>query len=674
MAILRKFVSYLAILILGLVIAYAVHSKATVDMQGVLAAYKADSHTKSMATAAQIEDAFKQIYQNIRTISFLPSVRNIDRYGKTLDDNALQSIQQIYNNLASNVSMSEVYVVPADLDGDRIDPNTGKPEFPILMFDQLIVAPEAATDAAAEEEDANAPEAVEIYEYRQMKEQNAYLLKNFPKFSVENALNQPVISGEPVITCDNSEFEKSRKDEDRTGIILSVPFYSMEGAFKGMISGIIRNNVLRGMLPAKDYALFNQEYRTILPSLEEGRQTSAIEHIKAGEPEDGLLYSEVIDIKTADPRSGWKLWVGFPDSYFYESAEYKGVRNFQIAGYIFAVIVTLIGWGVIWFVRRNFRIVQENAALLERRVKERTDEVETMVRNQQAQKQRAEEERKAAMLAMAQSFDEQTHDIVQSVIQSAIGLKAAAEQMASSFQSVVQSGLVVSSAANIADQNVQTVASATEELSASSREISQQVSAVATKSSMAAVGADKTSQSIAELDRLAQSIGGVVGAIKDIADQTNLLALNATIEAARAGEAGKGFAVVADEVKKLAMETASKTEEINKQVTDIQQAVKVSVEAVDIILKEVKQIDAAAASVSSAVEEQNAATSEISRNVTVASEETQKVSSSIVEVNDVMSEAERGVVTVTQSADKLNAVARNLEAQIADFLATIRKG
>ncbi len=281
-------------------------------------------------------------------------------------------------------------------------------------------------------------------------------------------------------------------------------------------------------------------------------------------------------------------------------------------------------------------------------------------------------ERRAAMESLAQNFDNRTSGIIQALTEASVNMQKTAETVDNSSRLTSKSSEIVAQSVAEADNSVKTASHASDELALSSREIAVQITHVAQQSNKTSLTAERTSEQVSELNRLAISIDEIVGSIRGIAEQTNLLALNATIEAARAGEAGKGFAVVADEVKKLATETTVRTEEIGERVNKIQLAVRNTVEAVSVIIEDVRKIDHATSSVAGAVEEQNAATSEIGRNVAQISEETSRVSGAIREVLESSKVSTDAANSALSASHELGQISEMLRNEVSTFLSEIR--
>ena len=194
---------YCAIVGLGAALAAAVYVKEQSDLKVALANYREESHATTQGVATRLEETFNHMYAGLRTMARLPGVRSIDRYAAHFDAGARQTVQEIYNNLASTVTMSEIYIVPLAFEPDQVDVLTGKLQIPITTFDQLIVGRHA--DLKIENEESELEE-IEIFEYRLMRQQLAQLRTQFPHEDDIRGLEYPAIAGPEVITCDNSLF------------------------------------------------------------------------------------------------------------------------------------------------------------------------------------------------------------------------------------------------------------------------------------------------------------------------------------------------------------------------------------------------------------------------------------------------------------------------------------
>ena len=250
---------------------------------------------------------------------------------------------------------------------------------------------------------------------------------------------------------------------------------------------------------------------------------------------------------------------------------------------------------------------------------------------------------------------------------SAHELSVTGEQLGSSAEQASRQAGTVSAAADQVSENVQTVAAGAEEMGASIREISQNAAEAARVGDSAVTIAGRTNETVGKLGESSQEIGNVIKVITSIAEQTNLLALNATIEAARAGEAGKGFAVVASEVKDLAQETAKATEEISSRVEAIQGDTRGAVEAIAQITEVISKINEYQTAIASAVEQQTATTSEMSRSVAEAATNSADIASNSSGVAEATRTASAGIAESQRASADLARLGSELQALVSGY-------
>lgn len=292
---------------------------------------------------------------------------------------------------------------------------------------------------------------------------------------------------------------------------------------------------------------------------------------------------------------------------------------------------------------------------------------------------------------LADSFNESVENLRQLVTEVA----QACQEVADASTEIASSANEISSGVREQSEATERAASAITEMSASVEDVAKQnASAVeATKdagqhSQNGQAVVTKTIENIEEIDEIVRSassaiealgerttaVGQIMDVIRDIADQTNLLALNAAIEAARAGEHGKGFAVVADEVRKLAERTTAATEEVTQSITAIQQDTSVAIErmsgGVSIVANGVENGKQAG----EALQQISGSTSQIHTQITAIAAATDQQTSASSEISEMVNtmnmlirETSKQTDQAAASSDQLSSRAEHLSEMISQF-------
>ncbi len=268
----------------------------------------------------------------------------------------------------------------------------------------------------------------------------------------------------------------------------------------------------------------------------------------------------------------------------------------------------------------------------------------------------------------------QTGTGVQAMSEKAATVAAAAEESSANTISVASS-------MEEASTNLGSVASATEELSATVAEIASHSEKARTIGEEAMNQAQSITSLMQQLGEAAQEIGKVTETITDISSQTNLLALNATIEAARAGTSGKGFAVVANEIKELARQTATATEDIKSKIAGVQTSTGSAIADIRKITAVIREVGHIVSTIAASIEEQATVTRDVAGNIAQASNgvtdanqrisQTAAVARSIAQdiatVNDAVADIRMGGEQVQASASALSNLAEQLQSLIGRF-------
>ena len=248
---------------------------------------------------------------------------------------------------------------------------------------------------------------------------------------------------------------------------------------------------------------------------------------------------------------------------------------------------------------------------------------------------------------------------------SAQGLQSQGRQLVGAAGTLSEQAMTAAASAEEISAGINSVSGSANQLSSAVQEIASRAGEAAQTATQGMEQARQVNDTMRRLGTSSADIASIVKTISAIAEQTNLLALNAAIEAASAGEAGRGFAVVAGEVKNLARQVSTATEDIGRRVGAIETDTAAAVAAITAISATIDRIHQAQQSIAAAVEEQSATTAEISRSVGEAATSSTAIASTISGVANGAEIAATTSKATSQAAQELVVLAATLRDSLA---------
>jgi len=245
-----------------------------------------------------------------------------------------------------------------------------------------------------------------------------------------------------------------------------------------------------------------------------------------------------------------------------------------------------------------------------------------------------------------------------------------AEDVSKNVQAMSGNMNSVAAATEQATVNISTVAAATEEMSVTINEIAQNAGRAKNITASAVETAKEATNEVDHLGSVAVEIQDVTKTISNISSQTHILALNAVIEATRAGDAGKGFSVVANEIKALAVQTATAAKEIQDKIVNVQNATGQTINRIQEVSRIIFEIDSIVATMAVAVEEQSVTTRDIAENVGQAAQGVEEISRNIAQTSSGANRVADEITKVEVSAKAMSRSGGEIE-ELASGLATL---